>query len=97
MRKISKQAARAFLNGNYFQENNTLVHSNGDMFLFGNHIVRKNNNGIEVNFCGFDTNTTKERINALCSICGSDDRFYHKDYVLMYKGKSVTITEWIAI
>lgn len=70
MRKITKQAAAAFIKNENFKKSNTEVQAYGAitrLFLHGNLIAEKNNKtGVtEITNAGWATNTTKERLNAL--------------------------------
>ena len=65
MREIDQQTANAFLNNGKMSEGNTVV-SNGVVTLHGNDIARYINDSlIKINFCGYPTNVTKARINAI--------------------------------
>ena len=65
MRKITQQTVNAFLSNQNFSLNNTQV-LEGELFLHGNKIARKVGQGkIEICFCGWVTNTTSNRLNAL--------------------------------
>ena len=65
MRKIDQQTANAFLSNGKISLENTVV-SNGVMTLHGNDIARYvNDSHIKINFCGYPTNVTKARINAI--------------------------------
>lgn len=73
MEEITKQAAAAFLAGKNFKKSNTKVEcANGvaTMFLHFNPIAEYRikdsvKNGIKIDACGWLTQTTKERLNAL--------------------------------
>ena len=65
MRKIDQQTANAFLSNGKMSVGNTVV-SNGLVTLHGNDIARYiNDSHIKINFCGYPTNVTKARINAI--------------------------------
>jgi len=68
-RKITQQATEAFLNGkNFGASNTTVVTEEGYsyLYLFGNNIaIKSDTGGIAIRNCGYKTNTTKERLNAL--------------------------------
>jgi hypothetical protein len=66
MSKISERAAKAFISGAYFQEGETLVNSDGEMWLYKTMIAENNHNGtIQVRTLGHNTKTTFERLNAI--------------------------------
>ena len=67
MRKVTEQACEAFEAGRKFFQNNTMV--TGDaMFLFGNRIAFRENGRLYVSMCGYNTNTTRERLNGLTGV-----------------------------
>ena len=65
MREIDQQTANAFLTNGKMSLGTTVV-SNGVVTLHGNDIARSVNDSlIKINFCGYPTNVTKARINAI--------------------------------
>lgn len=71
MRKITKEATEAFLNGKDYKNTNTEV-SRGALFLHGNKIAEyaslfsnDGNKDINVTLAGWNTNTTRERLNGI--------------------------------
>lgn len=65
MSKITDLSVRAFANNGISSIDNTIVNDEG-MFLFGNHIAKRVSYGvIAINFCGYPTRTTADRLNAL--------------------------------
>lgn len=74
MRKITEQAVSAFNNDRNFKSGNTEVITatspNGNttetrMLLHGNLIATKLNGKLEISNAGWESNTTKERLNGL--------------------------------
>ena len=68
MRKITQQAAQAFLNGERFNSGNTSVSVDADtikLYLQGHCIARIDSYGMAINPRGYATTTTKERLNGL--------------------------------
>ena len=68
MRKITEQAAQAFINNTAFCLSNTTVTSNGDttvMILHGNQIAKMENGELYISCGGWTSVTTKERLNGL--------------------------------
>ena len=94
MRKISLDAAKALLAGRDFYRSNTQVvagkHTSG-LYLFGNHIAEYDHDSdrLDVNFCGWFSNTTKDRLNTLLWEYNSTRPFY--------SGCDCTTDGWIAI
>ena len=71
MRKISQEASKAFESGSEYKNSNTEV-SRGALFLHGNKIAEftslfpaDQNKDINITLAGWNTNTTRERLNAL--------------------------------
>ena len=68
MRKITSEAVRAFLNGENYKNGNTMV-TKQDYFLHGNKIAeRTESGGIRITLAGWNTNTTRERLNGLPNV-----------------------------
>lgn len=73
MKKITINARNAFNENRNFKSNNTEVLVSNDLngiqttylYLFGNLIAFKDNTGTFIDSCGWKSNTTKERLNAL--------------------------------
>ena len=76
MRNITKQCARAFLDGKLLNTNNTLVKRKG-MYLFGNRIAYWNTDStVVITLAGHNTPTTRERLNGLLELMQSDNRIH---------------------
>ena len=70
MRKITENSIHAFNNNKNFKSSNTEVITDGHttiLSLFNNKIAFKDisTNEIKITNCGYETNTTKERLNGL--------------------------------
>ena len=68
MRKITEQAAQAFNNNQSFNNSNTSVEVSEEgtfLKLFGNTIAGKDSEGFWISLAGYNTKTTKERLNGL--------------------------------
>ena len=73
MRKITTDSIRAFRNGNNFKRGNTQVktyaHSNyRELLLHGHVIADMNENGLFISDGGWQTATTKDRLNGLPNV-----------------------------
>jgi hypothetical protein len=64
MRKITSESKKALESGKYYKNTNTEV-MGGKLFLFGNLIARKDQDGLEITNAGWFSATTRERLNAL--------------------------------
>lgn len=70
MRKITRDAVEAFVTNTEFSRSNTIVFSGvtkQSMVLFGNTIAIMDHGKLSISTCGFESITTKERLNGLCS------------------------------
>ena len=68
MRQITKESVDAFLNGYYYKKSNMEV-TCGQMYLHGNKIAWfDKNHQLWISNCGWQSNTTKERLNALPNV-----------------------------
>lgn len=68
MRKITEQAVGAFLKGHNFKSDNTEVNTtnnNVGYYLHDNLIALKSGDKIEVSLAGWNTSTTRERLNGI--------------------------------
>lgn len=64
MRKITREIIRAFNAGESLRLSNTETDGQS-IRLHGNLIAWKNANGLFIDSCGWNTNTTRERLNGL--------------------------------
>ena len=70
MRNITETIAHAFMNG--YEKRVSNSNTNGkSVFLWGNEIIRKHQGKIQINLCGYNTVTTRERINGVLSYTGT--------------------------
>ena len=80
MRKITREIVMAF-NGNYDKKvsNSEVISKDGitSMYLFNNLIARKEiaTGKTEITLAGWNTNTTRERLNALCGVSVTQRNF----------------------
>ena len=86
MRKITKEMAQAFSNNAPFNKDNTRVQINhyapcgtlSQIYLHNNLIAEQSDEGLKITNCGWFSNVTKERLNALpnVSICQKKGKWY---------------------
>ena len=86
MRKIERQMNQAMRYFRPFSSSNTTVVQNDrdmDVFLHGNHIASlcKISMDLRIFDGGWQSNTTKSRLNALLEEFGGGDRVIQKDFV----------------
>ena len=67
MRKITEQACGAFETGRTYCQSNTTVTEDA-MLLGGHKIAFRENGKLFVSLCGYNTNTTRERLNGLTGV-----------------------------
>lgn len=87
MRKITSKAVYNFMNGFNFSESNTTVKVNGDtvrLYLWGNLIAERTNDKLKITLAGYNTNTTRERLNGLPGV-----RVTQKDFIPYLNGKQI--------
>lgn len=93
MRQITEQSVRAFFNRETFNKANMRVSTidNGmHLFLHGNLIAKIENNQVYISDCGWQTPTTKERLNGVLNHC-SGGYIYQENFVWYYvNSKGVT-------
>ena len=80
MRKITKQAVDALFSGRNFKAGNTKV-ENGTLILHWSPIAKIENGKLFVRSGGYETNTTKERLNGLPNV-----NIYQKNYQWFLNG-----------
>ncbi len=83
MRKIPQESVDAFLSGDNLNKANMQIHTRGHyvyMNLHGNSIARRNldTGSIYISNAGWETVTTKERLNGLLNTLGKKRIFQHK-------------------
>ena len=83
MRKIERAMNRAIRTGSNFSSSNTTVsHAGLDsyVYLHGNHIATVKDNSIIIKDGGWQSNTTKSRLNALLDEFSYGMRVFQKNY-----------------
>lgn len=68
MRKITEQAVSAFKSDKGFLSGNTqvrVINGRTEMLLHGHIIAKKEDGDLWINLCGWNTPTTRERLNGL--------------------------------
>lgn len=95
MRQITKEAVRAFNNNENFSLSNTTVKADCTrtrMYLFGNLIAVKENGKLRVTLAGWNSNTTRERLNGLNGVSVTS-----KQGQAFINGKAVANSEWVEV
>ncbi len=79
MTNTAYKIVKAFLNDESLRVSNS--NTNGsELYLFGNKIAHKENNNIIISMCGYNTKTTKDRLNELLNQTRNNLRIRSKDY-----------------
>ena len=93
MRKIERQMNQAIRSGNNFTSSNTAVRhgfdNEADVYLHGNHIATVKSNSIIIKDGGWQSNTTKSRLNALLDEFSYGMRVFQKNYEWFVSYKNV--------
>lgn len=88
-RKIELELIAAVLNGrNYAKANTQVVHDNGRayVYLHGHNIAQVFDDYLLLNDCGYQTATTKSRLNALLHGVGAEAGIYQKKFTWYLAG-----------
>ena len=100
MRIIEKQMNTAILKCQDWKNANTEVLYSPErdasyVYLHGNHIATIGETFVELYTCGYHTNTTKSRLNAILKEHGNGARVYQKDFewFVSDNGNTVPFTE----
>jgi hypothetical protein len=97
MRSITEQSVNAFTEGQKFSKANmSIKNENGiiKMYLHKNLIATKDDNKLTITDAGWQSNTTKERLNALLNAYSTDVFIFQKNFE-WYVGKDhKTATLW---
>ena len=84
MRKIERQMCDAIRDGKDWKLDNTEVITINDVswvYLHGNHIATVYSDSVEVFDGGWQSNTTKSRLNAICdAFCVSGEGIFQKNF-----------------
>lgn len=90
-RQIDYLAAQAFYSGRRWQLSNTRV-EDGKMYLHGNKIAKLENGDLYICLCGWNTSTTRARLNALDGV--NLKQIKSKPYL---NGQEISTSEWVRV
>ena len=92
MRKVTERIKRAFEQGKALKLGNT--ETDGDtVWLFGNEIIRRDNVGtVWATLAGWNTPTTRERVNGITGL-----RIYQQNFEAKLDGEPIESDEWINV
>lgn len=94
MRKITKSIAHAFKDGVSKSINNTTTDGNA-VYLHGNKIAEKTANGLKVTLAGWNTPTTRERVNGILRVMGFNSGFHQINFKAYLDGVQIDADSWI--
>jgi hypothetical protein len=96
MRKVTSKAIAAFQAGKNFKDGNTEVYVYADgtasLLLHCNEIAYKGIEGLRINLCGWNTNTTRERLNGLPNV-----RIHTKQGQAFLNGVAIPSDGWVKV
>lgn len=99
MRAITRDAISAITNNYNFNSSNTVVECNDEertLKLHGNTIIRYTmKNGWEISSAGWETTTTKERLNGLLDYFNKG-KIYQKSFV-WYLPNGIEFDGWVQV
>ncbi len=99
MRIITEKIVKAFINGESKSTGNSST--NGEIMMLHGHIIAKKVGGyVQINNCGFETKTTKERLNGLLDYMGlkGSHGIYQRNFEWYWKnGESFPCNQWVTV
>lgn len=97
MRNVTEQTVLAFLNGRTASVSNTFTNGK-ELYLHGNKIAMFNDKGqLEISLCGWNTVTTRERINGVFEIGGYNLKLSTKKGQAMINGIAIDDEKYYVI
>lgn len=99
MRKITKQSVAAFFAGVEFKGGNMKVattEAGSIMYLHGHPIAVRENGSLVISDCGYQTNTTKERLNGVLQHIGAGG-ISQKAFVWYLNGNEMESNKYVKI
>lgn len=97
MRSVTEQVVNAFLNGRTTSVSNSFTNGK-ELYLHGNKIAMFNDKGqLEISLCGWNTVTTRERLNGIFEIGGYNLKLSTKKGQAMINGIAIDDDRYYAI
>lgn len=97
MRQVTKQTVLAFLNGQHMAVSNTMTNGKS-LYLWGNEIARFNSDGkLEISLCGWNTPTTRERLNGVLSLGGYNLKVSSKNFTPTINGVEISSDRYYVV
>ena len=96
MRKVTNQIAKSFFNGQSKTVGNTSTDGQS-VWLHGNKIAKKTEDGLMLTLAGWNTPTTRERLNGILQVFNLNDGYYQRDFEAYFNGQMIDASEWQTI
>ena len=97
MRKVTQQIANAFKQNKSTSKGNTRTNGN-TVFLHTNRIVERDESGaIYMSLAGWNTATTRDRLNGIAEALGLNASFTQKNFEPYFNGKPISSNDWIKV
>lgn len=97
MRKVTEKVMSAFLRGESCTVGNTSTDGQ-DVWLHGNRIATRDpEGGYMINFCGWNTPTTRERINGLEQLYRGTRSYHQRNFELYCNDHSINENYWYTL
>jgi hypothetical protein len=93
MRKVTEKIAEALARGRNKTVGNTATFD-GAVYLHGNKIADWREDGLHMSLAGWNTPTTKDRLNGIAEFLGLNVRFTTKGGEAMLNGNKISDTQW---
>ena len=93
MRKVTNQIAKAFFNSQSKAIGNTKTDGQS-VWLHGNKIAEKTADGLKLTLAGWNTVTTRERLNGILQVFNLEGGYNQKAYEPYFNGQMINANEW---
>ena len=93
MRKITQDIANALFARQDVNKGNTAT-LNGEVFLHGNKIAKIEDGALLMTLAGWNTPTTRERLNGIADVFGAKDRFSQRDFEPYLGDRLIRDDDW---
>lgn len=100
MRQIERQMIDAIKANKSWRNGNTEVRSNGSkwaVLLFNNHIASGGPDAFSFSLAGWNTNTTRSRLNALLREFTNGYSVYQQKGEPYFNGRAINTTGWLQL
>ena len=93
MRKITQEIASALFARQDVNKGNTAT-LDGEVFLHGNKIAKIEDGALLMTLAGWNTPTTRERLNGIADVFGAKDRFSQKGFEPFLGKQNIREDNW---